>query len=258
MLELNITTIIFQIINFVLFAIALYFLLFKKIIERANQKKLKNEEIQAEIERNKHESEKIKESLEKELAMVEQKIEKMVDEAEKRQEEERKQKLDETNHKIEQMTKRAHEEAIKAQQREYAKYNDQFIDTVIEITQYLLTNVAPDEVHQSFIQQIDSRIWELGKKEMRQVEAIRHSLEDRKPTAHLDTAKPISPELQAQLIRTLSALADRNVHLEVHLNPSLGAGAHIRLGDLVIENSFSAQLNELRNSISEKLNTSMN
>ena len=253
MLNLNITTIIIQIVNFIIFAIVLYFLLFKNVIKRANLRKQKIEELQSEIERNYSESQNIKNSIEKEMALLEQKFEKLHVEEKEHLAEERKKFLEATNLKAKQMVNKARKDAEKAKQKAFAEYNDQFIDAIVEICRLTLAKVTPDEVHQTFVQQLNERIWELGKKEMQRVDQIRRSLQDRDPIAQVDSAKPISPELQTQLVRTLSALADRNVRMEVHIETSLGSGVRIRLGDLIIENSISATLEELRKSMSDKL-----
>ena len=60
MLDINFTTILFQIINFVILAVTLYFLMFKKIISGVQQRKNKLEKIEQAAIRNFKESEKAK------------------------------------------------------------------------------------------------------------------------------------------------------------------------------------------------------
>ncbi|HEC33912.1 MAG TPA: hypothetical protein ENI37_04275, partial [Chloroflexi bacterium] len=61
-------------------------------------------------------------------------------------------------------------------------------------------------VHDSLVQQLSDRIWELGRSEMERVETFRRSLGDRAPTAYVTTARPLSPEQQGLLARTFTAL----------------------------------------------------
>ena len=84
---------------------------------------------------------------------------------------------------------------------------------------------------------------------MQRVELLRQSLGDRTPTARVRSARALRPEQQGLVVRTLSALADRNVSLDVQVEPSLGLGLEVRLGDLVVDNTIAGQLEELRESV---------
>jgi len=83
-------------------------------------------------------------------------------------------------------------------------------------------------------------------------ETIRKSLKDREPLVELFTAKPLTVEEQGTLVRTFSALADRNIRLDVEINPALTAGVQIRMGDLIFDNSYQAKLLMLREQIKEE------
>jgi len=253
MLDIDVTTILFQIINFIIFAVALYLLLFKGLIKKANKRKSEIESIQNEIKENHAESEKLRKSLEDEYKSIDQKIESMITEEKEKIAREKKKILEKAKDETQGIVIEAKKEAKKEQQKAYAEYNDELVNTIIEICRIMLVNATPQEVHDALIQQINDRIWDLGKKEMSRVETIRKSLEDREPTAHIISAKKISPELQAKIIRTLSALADRNVRMEINTDPSLGAGIRIRLGDLIIDNSYRTQLENLRENVVKEL-----
>ena len=59
--------------------------------------------------------------------------------------------------------------------------------------------------------------------------------------------------VRSTLARTFSALADRNVNLDIDIDPALVAGARVRLGDLVIDNSLSGELNALETGVERDL-----
>jgi F0F1-type ATP synthase delta subunit len=96
-------------------------------------------------------------------------------------------------------------------------------------------------------------VWELGRTDMRQVELLREGLGDRTPTVVTVTAKALSTEQQGQLVRTFSALADRNINLDLNVEPALGLGLRVRLGDLVMENSIANQLSDLKDIVGQAL-----
>ena len=113
---------------------------------------------------------------------------------------------------------------------------------------------SSEVIHNSLVQQTNKRIWELGKKEMDRVKTIRRSLKDREPALSVETAFPLSKEQQANIVRTFSALADKNVKLDVVLKKDLGSGVRIRLGDFIINNSLDALLDEIEKEASMEVN----
>jgi F-type H+-transporting ATPase subunit delta len=88
---------------------------------------------------------------------------------------------------------------------------------------------------------------------MDQVSAFRLSLGDRTPTAHIVTARELSLEQQGELARTLTALADRHVSLEIEIDPAMIGGMRVRLGDMIVDSSIAGQLDNLRDEVSEAL-----
>ena len=70
MLNINFATILFQFINFIVLVVILYFLLFKKIFSRVQQRKEKLEEIEQATIRNFEESEKSKIDLQKQIEKI--------------------------------------------------------------------------------------------------------------------------------------------------------------------------------------------
>ena len=88
---------------------------------------------------------------------------------------------------------------------------------------------------------------------MRRVDTIRKSLGDREPVLEVHTAKPLSQEEKAKLMRTFSALADKNVKLELNIDPDLVAGLRVRLGDFIVDNSLATKLNEISENTTRQL-----
>lgn len=88
---------------------------------------------------------------------------------------------------------------------------------------------------------------------MHQVSSIRDSLGERTPTVLIRSAKELSPEQQRSLIRTFSALADRNVNMEIDIDPDLISGIYIRMGDLVVANNIKVELDQLKTEITDSL-----
>ena len=86
------------------------------------------------------------------------------------------------------------------------------------------------------------QVWDLGKSDINQVYAIRDSIKEEEPIIRIETAEEMSIEDKGSLVRTFSALADKDVVLEMGLDPSLIAGIKVRIGDIILENSIQKHL----------------
>jgi F-type H+-transporting ATPase subunit b len=245
MLDINLTTILFQMANFAIMAALLYFLLFKRVSTQVRKRKQQLAQIEAETKANLAVSEQAKAEAEKQLANAQSLIDEKISRAKSELEVNRFQIIDKTRKEAERIIKEAVATAEIEQMRSLEKYNDELTTTIIAIVKNLLHQYSPEVIHNSLVQQTSERIWELGKKEMDRVEAIRHSLHDREPTLALESAFPLSKEQQANLIRTFSALADKNLHLNMSISKELGSGIRVRLGDFIINNSLDALLHDI-------------
>ncbi len=55
------------------------------------------------------------------------------------------------------------------------------------------------------------------------------------------------------IARTLIALADRHVDLDLQVAPELVAGIRVRIGDIIVDSSIAGQLDELRGQVVSSL-----
>jgi len=245
MLDINLTTIFFQLANFAIMAALLYFLLFKRVSAQVQKRKEKLAQIEAETISNLAASEQSRIEAEKQIAHAQSLIDEKISQAKSELEVNRFQIIDTTKQEAERIIKDAVSTAEVEQRQSLQEYNDQLTAAIIEIVKNLLHQYSPEVIHNSLVQQTNERIWELGKKEMDRVETIRRSLKDREPTLTLESAFPLSKEQQANLIRTFSALADRNLKLDMSITKELGSGIRVRLGDFIINNSLDALLGDI-------------
>lgn len=249
----DVWTVIFEILNFLAVTALLYWLLFKpsmkSIKERAEQKR----EMMNEIEEKREEVAALRSEWEKRVAGAEEKADELLAEAQEEAEQERQAILEEAQEEAERVLVESHADAARVRQRAIEDFHDDLVDAVLNISAVVIRQMAPEEMHRSMVEDLTDRIWEMGRSEMPRVESFRRSLGDRAPTAYVTTAQPLSSELRGSLARTLAALADRNVDLDIEVDPELAAGLRLRLGDIVIENSILGQLEDLEDRVSTSL-----
>ncbi len=254
MLDIDITTIIFQTINFLILVVVLYYLLFKKIIQRAEVRKRELEKIRNDMMNDLKEAERLKIDLELEINNIDTRIEEAFDQAKGKLEEIRNKVLDDVKEEAEQIFKQSRESVRMSQEQSIEDLHAEIIQSALTLSKNLLQKITTDEMHNLFIKEINDRVLELGRKEMSRIETIRKSLTDREPILFIQTARPLQKDQQAGIIRTFSALADRNVKLDIKQNDELICGLRIRLGDYIIDNSLLSKLEEIGESTASDWN----
>jgi len=258
MLDIDLVTILAQIINFLVLAAVLYFLFFKPILKRMDERAAAKEDALANAKLMEQQAEDKLSKIETRLADIDDEIESQLEQAYHKAQEERNSLLHATQNEAGRILREAEKEASKRQQQEIEELQEKLVDTILDISAQILVRTTPDVVHENLVQDLNSEIWDLGKNDMRQVRTIRESLTERTPTVHVTSAKELSPEQQRSLIRTFSALADSNVSMEIDVEPSLIAGIRVRIGDLVVENTLAMELTELKSEVADSLEESAN
>lgn len=258
MLDIDLITILAEIINFLVTAVALYFLLFKPTVKRIEERSREKEEMLSNAKAKEQEAEEKLAKIEDRLANIDKEIESRLEQAYQNAQAESEALLQETQNEAERIIRDAENEAEKRQRLEMETLEQELVQTVLNISGQVLSKTTPEKTHEMLIEELNKEIWDMGKSGMPQVRTIRDSLAERTPTVHVVSAKELSPELQRSLVRTFSALADRNVNMEIEINPELIAGIKVRMGDLVVENNLAAELSELKSEVFVSLEESMN
>ncbi len=253
MLNLDVATIAFQVINFLILAAALYYLLFRPMMRRVKERAADKERLAQDLAQECQKAEESRAELEARLANAEAEAAAIVSEARQRAEAERGALLKEAQSEVERILVEAHSDAHRMRQQATDEFHEELLDAILEISGSVIGRVAPPEVHDAMVQELSDRIWEMGRSEMAQVETFRRTLSERAPTVSVTSARPLSPEQQGLLARTFTALADRHVNLELRTDPALAAGVRVRLGDTLIDHSIGGQLTELREDVSAAL-----
>jgi F-type H+-transporting ATPase subunit b len=253
MLSLDWATIAFQVVNFLVLAAVLYRFVFRPVMGRVQERRAERQRLMEDIREDRAESERMRQELSERLADAEQEADQIITEAQKRAEAERQQMLEEIEQEIEHRLTDAHQDVQQMRQQAVDEFHDELIDAILDVSAQVIGQAAPTEVHDRLLEQLTDRIWEMGRQEMERVRAFRRSLGERTPTAYVTTAKPLSSQQQGELTRTLSALADRNVDIQLETKPSLAAGMRVRLADIVVDNSIAGRLGELQDEASQAL-----
>ncbi|MGQ9493087.1 MAG: F0F1 ATP synthase subunit delta [Anaerolineae bacterium] len=253
MLELDLATIVFQVINFIVLAIVLNRFLFQPILRQAAQRAEERERLTKEIAEERQRVATLRAELEQRQMKLDEEADKILAKARERAEAESQELLQQARAEVEQMLVEAQVDVHRLKQQAIDQFHEQLVDAILEISANITARIAPLEVQDALINGLVEHIREMGRTEMDRVDAIRRSLSTREPIAYVSSARELSAEQQGQLARILTALADRNVNIQLTIEPDLVAGIRVRLGDMVMDNSLAGQLQELRAHVSTAL-----
>lgn len=253
MLDLDLSTILWEIVNFLIITVILYFLVFKPMTKRAEARAVEKAAAKAELEANRAESAvRIKEINER-LINLDKEIQTITDEAYASSQILRDELLAATREEASQIMLDAVHEARKEQLVEIRDNQAALVDTVLSLTKAAMQKLIPAETHEHLLDELTSYIWNLGKDDMQLVQKIRDSLAERNAFVELSLPMAPSQEQYMKLYNTFNALTDADVELEVTEDPSLVAGAKARIGDIVLDNSIAAQIEKMRTEVENNL-----
>jgi F-type H+-transporting ATPase subunit b len=253
MLDLDLGTIIWEIVNFLVLTVILYFLVFKPMTKRAEERAAEKAATRAALLHDREAAAEKLAELDERLLNLDEEIEQITDEAYRNSQIQQKDLLNATQEEANQIMMDAISEARKEQEVDIKRSQMDLVNTVIKISNDTLSQVTPPKVHDELIDELSRTIWNMGKTNMRLVQTVRDSLVDRIPIVEISVPRELSTEQHMKLINTFNALADKEVELEISIQPELVAGIKARIGDVVADNSIGTHLNSLRDDINLKL-----
>ncbi len=245
MLGLDLATIVFQAINFVVLAYVLNRVVFKSVLKRAEERLREKEQLLSELAEEKKLASAVRTELEQRLVHLDEEAAERFERLREEARSEREAIVKEATAEAERLLVQAEMDARRIKQTAVRESSQQLLSTVVKVSGILIGRAAPPQMHDTLVTQLVERIREMGRSDMQRVEAFRRSLTAREPVAHVTSARELTVEQQGQLARMLTALADRHVSIDLHHDPSLVAGLRLRLGDVVIDDSIAGQLEDL-------------
>ena len=254
MLDIKIPTIVFEIVNFLILAFLLWKFLFQRVVEVVEKRTVEKQELIEQLKQKNAEVDQIRSELEMQLSQVDETVNDIVEKAEDQIALNHERMLERAKKESQTILEEAQSEALAIQRQSMGEYHERILDSIIDVSGRVIGKASPTELNEIFVREINDTLCNLGRSNIRQVQTLRQSLGDRKPTVYVTTAQELSPDQQRLLVRTFSALANRNVSVEIEIDPSLIMGTRIRIGDMIVENSIATRLNDLRDEVRESLN----
>jgi F-type H+-transporting ATPase subunit b len=241
MLNINLSTLLLQVANFLIMAFILTRFLFKPLKEMLDKRAIQATKSMDEAEEVTREAEKLRLDYEKKHENIDAEFAALKNEARIVIDQTRQQMLQEAYEEIEAMRARAQEEIEQQRAEALRLHRGKIGELVTTLIQRMMKDILTPPLHQAYLDafldqlrsvQLNGRIPTNGEETM---------------SAELITATPLVQENETRVAAMLEAAVSQPVDLTCRVDPAVIAGAMVRLGDMLIDGSIQGQLQQLRN-----------
>jgi F-type H+-transporting ATPase subunit b len=253
MLNPELFTILWQVVNFLVFAWLLYRFLFRPMSQRIKAVAAEKEQLQQELIADREAAAVLRTELEARIAGTEGEAAVIIAEAKNQAELDRAALMQEVQAEVEHILTEAQVDAYRLKRQAVDEFHEDLLRAVLDVSALTIGQVSPQQLQDAQLKQLNDSVWELGRTDMQRVELLRRSLGTRTPIVIVRAARPLTAEQQGHLVRTFTALADRNITLDLKVDPALGLGMRVRIGDLVLDNTIAGKLGTLHEEVMDIL-----
>ncbi|MCJ7738861.1 MAG: F0F1 ATP synthase subunit delta [Anaerolineae bacterium] len=239
-MEINLSTLLLQVANFIIMVFILARFLFKPLKETLEKRAMRVTQATDEAERAARESDALKREYEKKRDEMDTEFATLKNEARLVIEEARQQMLKEAYDEIEAMRARAQEELEQQRTEAMRLHRVKIGEVVTALVGRMVKDVLSPQLQQAyldaFFDQLRSVQWN-GDGPDDGEESVR---------AELFTATDLCEANETRVAAVLETVVSQPIDLSCRVDPDLIAGAMVRLGDLLVDGSLQGQIEHLR------------
>jgi F-type H+-transporting ATPase subunit b len=243
MLQLNWSTVLLQILNFVIMALVLWRFLFKPVARILDERSARVTSALDEAEQQQQAAEAMRTEYEGKLAQAEERVIAMQQQGQEELARARREVLDETRQELTAMRENVEREIREARQQAILQHRQALGERITTLSARMIREATGDGFQEASMQQFVEQLAILPEEEYRQAAEETAGEELR---AQLVSARELPAERREQIEAQVGKLAGQPVEIAYRIDPSLVAGATLRLGDVMIDGSLAGQLERLR------------
>jgi|GEM_PF-1317780 len=243
MININGSTLLFQILNFVVMVLILARFFFKPVIQAMDERAKRVTSALDEAARREKEAEAMHQEYEQKLAETNELVIQMKQQAQEELEKTRQQFIAQAQKEIEQMRNKAYEEIHDAHRQAIHQHRLELGQLAATLAARLIQEAGGPSFQQATLHEFIARLDTLPTESYRERFS---SVEDELVNVQFVTAAPAEAELIEQVQAKIETLIDHRVRIQHKVNPALIAGATLRIGDTMIDGSLEGQLESLR------------
>jgi len=250
MLDIDLSTLLWETVNFLVLFLLLYFLLFRPLKRKLNERSRVITDTLQSAQDQQAEAERMRLEYEKRLRNAQQEADEIVAKAQREAAQKSALLVREARERLDRMTEQMRSEYTRQREEIVAQNYEQILDAIIDLSGNVVQSVTTRRSHDDLVQNFLASIYQMPQEE---VEIYRRVMAHRQPLAIVTTPVALTPEQSKTLGDTLSSLIDRPVEIQVRIVPELVAGIQVRIGDRLIDNSIRQQMNRIRDRVRQDL-----
>jgi F-type H+-transporting ATPase subunit b len=234
----NVTTFLFEIVNFLVLAYILQRLLYRPLHDALDRRRQAIEQAQAEAERARQEAEEERRQLDERLALIEEQRQVVLREARQTAEAERDHILAQAAEEAERRAALAREALARDRDRALQSLRQDIVREAGKLAERLLQEASGSDLDALLAARLADAVSSLPPKEQ---ELLTHGWGPGE-SATLESAHDLAPEVVDQVHDAVSRALGRDITLRLQSAPELVAGVRLRLDGHVWDASLAGQL----------------
>jgi len=243
MLNIKLSTLIFQTINFLILAFLLFKFLFRPLMRLLAERAGRVTQALDEAERREREAEEMKDEYQQKVEEARQEAQAIREGAREEIERLRREIIEQARAEVQAMRARAEEEIKQERMEAIRRHREEIATLVTSLSARMLTEVGNGHLHPLFFETFLDRLAKLEPDSLR----YQGGMEEMQVVpVEVISADPLSEADVERLEGMLSSFLDKEVRLDSRLDPSLIGGVVVRFGDHLIDGSLRGQLARLR------------
>lgn len=242
MININWSTLLFQIVNFVVMVFVLTRFFFKPVVRALDERSKRVTEALDEAERREREAAEMQTEYEKTLARAQEQVVTMQQQAQEDLQESRQRVLQEVREEIRGMREKTERELEDARQQAITQHRQELGHLATTLSGRLMHQAGGVEFQKASVDAFLERLSQIPADE------YQHGLEATETTTvqvQVVSASELDSERRAQVEKQIGEVLERPIDMRYRVDPALIAGATLRFGDVVIDGSMAGQLQTL-------------
>jgi len=243
MLDLDLLTLVFQIVNFLVLLLGLRWLLFKPLRAKIEERAGELAELRTTARDHEARTAEVQEQWQTRITMAEAEAEQIRQAALRDATDQAEAILEETRKRADHLTVQMSEELRHQHNELVVQQYDELLDTIMDVAGNVVRSVTTRRTHDDLVASLLANLYRTPPE---QVDVYRKIMADRIPTAYVTTPVALTDDQTKAITDALSSLLDRRVEVHAQVAPELIAGIQVRLADKLVDNSVRQELTRIR------------
>lgn len=247
MININWSTLLLQIANFVVMVVILTRFFFKPVIKALDERSKRVTSALEEAEKREKEAQDMHAEYETRLREANEWVANMKQKAQEELEQTKQQLIAEAQSEIQQLRTKAEGEIEESRQHAILQHRRELGQLVTTLSARLIREAGSDAFQSATVTEFLKRLPAALARQPLLADAYQHEPDvDQIPNVELVSANDLDPDTVSQIQDQVQAAIGLPVFVKHKVDPALVAGAVLRLGDTLIDGSLEGQLQSLR------------